>query len=186
MPGRRIHILGASGSGTSSLARGLAGALGSQMFDCDDFYWMPTDPPFQDKRPIDEREALMQALFLPRADWVLSGSFTSWGSAITPRLTHVIFLSVPAGMRLARLRKRERRRYGGRIEPGGDLITQHRAFLDWAMSYDDPGFTGRSRHVHESWLKELEVPVIRLDASLQPGQLLDQAVAALDPARAEA
>ncbi|WP_095588295.1 hypothetical protein [Actibacterium ureilyticum] len=186
MSGRRIHILGASGSGTSSLARGLAGALGSQMFDCDDFYWLPTDPPFQDKRPIDEREALMQALFLPRADWVLSGSFTSWGRLIKPRLTHVIFLSVPAGMRLARLRRRERRRYGARIDPGGDLAAQYRTFLDWAMSYDDRGFTGRSRHVHESWLAEQEVPVIRLDASLQPAQVLDQAIAALDPATAEA
>lgn len=156
------------------------------MFDCDDFYWAPTDPPFQTKRPIDEREALMQALFLPRSDWVLAGSFTSWGQLIKPRLTHVIFLSVPAGMRLARLRSRERRRYDDRIDPGGDLLDQHRAFLDWAMSYDDPGFTGRSRHVHESWLMQLDIPVIRLDASQAPDQVLGQAVAALDPAPATA
>lgn len=186
MPGRRIHILGASGSGTSTLARGLAGALGSQAFDCDDFYWQPTDPPFQTKRPIAEREELMQALFLPRADWVLSGSFTSWGQRITPRLTHVIFMALPAGMRLARLRRRERARYGVRIDPGNDLAAQYRTFLDWAMSYDDPGFTGRSRHVHEAWLSQLDVPVIRLDAALSAAQLLDRAVDALDRAHAEA
>lgn len=156
------------------------------MFDCDDFFWEPTDPPFQNKRPVADREALMHALFLPRADWVLAGSFTSWGQLITPRLTHVIFLTVPAGMRLARLRSRERRRYGARIDPGGDLCAQHRAFLDWAMSYDDPGFTGRSRHVHESWLSHLDQPVIRLDGGQPADQLLENALAALDPAPAEA
>jgi hypothetical protein len=77
---RRIHVLGASGAGTSTLARGLASALDSQAFDTDDFYWTPTDPPFTEKRPVAERLALMEALFLPRRDWVLSGSFTSWGA----------------------------------------------------------------------------------------------------------
>ena len=75
---RRIHITGASGTGTSTLARVLAGRLETQAFDTDDFFWRPTDPPFQARRPVADRLALMQDVFLPRADWVLAGSFSGW------------------------------------------------------------------------------------------------------------
>ncbi|MGC9371273.1 MAG: adenylate kinase [Paracoccaceae bacterium] len=186
MSGHRLHILGASGTGCSTLARALADHLGSQAFDVDDFYWRPSDPPFADKRPIRERLALMEEMFLPRSDWILSGSCIGWGDAIVPRLTHVIFLTMPAGMRLARLRRRERRRFGKAIEPGGHRAEAFRSFLDWAMSYDDPVFTGRSRHLHEAWLAGLDCPVIRLDAAEPPDRLTAQALAALDPAPAGA
>jgi hypothetical protein len=54
------------------------------------------------------------------------------------------------------------------------------------MSYDDPGFRGRSRATHERWLEGLAIPVIRIDASAPAGAVLAEAVAALDPARAPA
>jgi adenylate kinase family enzyme len=172
---RRIHVLGASGSGTSTLARGLATALSSQAFDTDDFYWRPTDPPFTDKRPIAERIALMEALFLPRRDWVLSGSFTSWGHPIVDRLTHVVFLSLPSAQRLARLRRRERRRADRCASPEAQ-----RGFLEWAMAYDDPGFIGRSRTEHEHWLSTLPCPVIRIDARPPADVVLNRTLDALD------
>ncbi len=184
--GRRIHVLGASGAGTSTLARGLASALDSQAFDTDDFYWKPTDPPFTEKRPVAARLALMEELFLPRRDWILSGSFTSWGAPIVPRLTHVLFLTLPGAQRLARLRRRERLRAAPGRARTPEWQAAQRGFLDWAMAYDDPGFTGRSRAVHERWLEGLSVPVIRIDASAPAEAVLHAALAALDPARAPA
>ena len=184
MPGRRIHVVGASGSGTSTLARGLATALDSQCFDTDDFYWKPTDPPFREKRPIAERLAMMEALFLPRRDWVLSGSFTTWGAPIVPRLTHVIFLTLPAAKRLARLRKRERLRSDADMHGAREWRVANAGFLEWAMSYDDPDFTGRSRATHERWLGSLDCPVIRLDADVPGETLLAAAADALDVASA--
>lgn len=177
-----MHILGASGSGTSTLARALADRLGSQAFDTDDFFWLPTDPPFTEKRPTPARLALMEQVFLPRSDWILSGSCVGWGDPIIPRLTHVIFLTLPAGMRLARLRRRERRRYGAAIDPGGARAVAFRSFLDWAMSYDDPVFSGRSRRAHEAWLAELECPVLYLDASEPMEALCHKTLEALDAA----
>ena len=182
----RIHVMGASGSGTSTLARGLANAFDSQAFDTDDFYWKPTDPPFTVKRPVAERIALMEEVFLPRRDWILSGSFTSWGAPIVPRLTHVIFLALPGAKRLARLRRRERLRADPELTRTPEWQAANRGFLDWAMSYDDPGFRGRSRATHERWLEGLPVPVIRIDASAPADAVLAEAVAALDPARAPA
>lgn len=176
----RIHITGASGSGTSTLARAIANRLESQAFDTDDFYWLPTDPPFSAKRLIGERISLMQSMFLPRSDWVLSGSLHTWGAPAMERVTHVIFVTLPAAQRLARLRARERRRFGGRIGPGGDLEAAHRGFLEWAMGYDEPGNEGRSRDAHERWLATLSVPVIRVDGGRPVAEIAERVVASLD------
>ena len=43
---RRIHILGASGSGTTALGQALAEHLRCPHFDTDDYFWLPTDPPY--------------------------------------------------------------------------------------------------------------------------------------------
>lgn len=41
-----IHILGASGSGTTTLGMELAKKMGYYHFDTDDFYWEQTDIPY--------------------------------------------------------------------------------------------------------------------------------------------
>ncbi len=172
--------MGACGTGTSTLARALASRLDSQAFDTDDFFWQPTDPPFRVRRPVPERLRLMEAMFVPRPDWVLSGSFTGWGEPVVPRITHVVFLTMAPGPRLARLRARERRRWGAAIAPGGPMEAQHRGFLDWAMSYEDDTFTGRTRKAHEAWLARLACPVIRLDGGRPIAELVEAALAAID------
>ena len=55
-----IHIYGASGSGTSTLGKALAKELGWRWMDSDDYFWMPTDPPYTTKRSIPERINLME------------------------------------------------------------------------------------------------------------------------------
>lgn len=176
----RILIFGGSGAGSSTLGRALASARDSQHFDSDDFFWRPSDPPFQERRPEPERLALMQALFLPRSDWVLSGSLVDWGAAVLPRLSHAVFLTLPGAQRLARLKARERRRYGARIGPGGDMAAVHRAFIDWAASYDDPGFGQRSRARHEAWAAEFPCPLLRLESARPVAALVEELCAWLD------
>ena len=56
----KIHILGASGSGTTTLASELSKRINYTHFDTDDYYWLKTDPPFQNKRCIEDRQALMK------------------------------------------------------------------------------------------------------------------------------
>jgi hypothetical protein len=57
---RRVHIFGASGSGTSSLAAVLAAKHGHRHLDTDDFFWLPTDPPYEQPRPRAARLALLR------------------------------------------------------------------------------------------------------------------------------
>jgi hypothetical protein len=42
----RIHIFGASGSGTTTLGAAIADRYGYAHLDVDQYFWMPTDPPF--------------------------------------------------------------------------------------------------------------------------------------------
>jgi adenylate kinase family enzyme len=42
----RVHIVGASGSGTTTLGKALAARAGCAHLDTDEFFWMPTEPPF--------------------------------------------------------------------------------------------------------------------------------------------
>ena len=159
-----IHILGASGSGTTTLATHISARYGHRHLDTDDFYWLPTQPPFQQKRPRDERLALLQQALAEQATWVLSGSLCGWGDPLTSQFDLVVFLAVPKALRMERLRAREIQRYGERaVAPGGEQHQAHLEFLDWAASYDDGGLDIRSRALHEAWLEVLPCPVIRLE-----------------------
>ena len=70
----RLHITGASGTGTTTLGAALSRELGWRHLDADDFYWMPTEPPFKEKRDPDARVALLHAELYGHEDVVLSGS----------------------------------------------------------------------------------------------------------------
>jgi adenylate kinase family enzyme len=172
----RIHIFGASGAGTSSLGRALAERLGIAHLDTDDFFWMPTDPPFTLVRPRETRLAMLTAaLDAATEGWALSGSLVGWGDPSIPRFALAVFLTLAAELRLARLRERERRRYGAAIEPGGARHTAHLDFMDWNARYDTGGPDMRSRAQHEAWIERLPCPVLRLD-SAQPVAALVTAV----------
>jgi adenylate kinase family enzyme len=160
----RIHIVGASGSGTTSLAAELAGRYGHRQLDTDDFYWRRTDPPFREKRPPEKRLAALRTTFREAKRWVLSGSLCGWGDPLIPEFELVVFLLVPTPVRLARLRAREIERYGRQaIAPGGALHEAHVEFLEWAGRYDTGDPEMRSRAMHEAWLAALPCSVVRLE-----------------------
>lgn len=166
----RLHIFGASGSGTSTLGRALAPVFGLPCFDADDYYWLPTDPPFTTKRNIPDRITLLER-DLPRESWILSGSLCGWGDVLVPRFTHVVFLRLDNEVRLRRLRHRERERYGARIDEGGDMRTIHEDFMAWCNRYETGGMDVRSLALHRHWLEQLSCPVLEL-RSEQPVETL--------------
>ena len=172
----RVHITGAAGSGTSSLGRALARALAVPHLDTDSYFWAPSDPPFTQKRPVAQRLALIAADQLAQGEeggWVLSGSLDGWGELALGGLEAIIFLTAPAPIRLARLRRREAEKFGARIKPGGDMYHNHTAFLKWAASYDEPYFSGRSLARHREWLAGRSEPVIEASGA----EALDSLVA---------
>ncbi len=175
---RRIHILGASGSGTTTLGRALAGRLAIPHYDTDDYFWMKTAIPYTEKRPEAERVAMMKADLGRSAEWVLSGSLCDWGGPLVPLFTLVVFLWIPAELRLSRLKQREIARYGtAALSPGGWFHQNHLEFMAYAASYDDGGVDIRSRKLHEQWLAGLSCQVLRLETPLT----IEEQVARIEP-----
>ena len=165
--------MGASGAGTTTLARAMADHWSVPHADAYYYFFIPSDPPYVEKRPEAERVALMETLFLPRESWVLSGSMLGWGDEVVARCDAVVFLTLDPAERLRRLEARERARHGGRA---ADEVGWAE-FLAWARGYDDPAFDGRSRVAHEKWLARLELPVLRLDSACPPTVLRDRVLA---------
>ncbi|PRY37510.1 hypothetical protein [Umezawaea tangerina] len=186
MPAYRLLVTGASGAGTTTLGRVLAARWHVPHADLDDYFWVPTDPPFAEKRPEGERLRLMREVFLPRASWVLSGSLMGWGDSLIPMFDGVVLLTIDPEVRMRRLTSREHVLQGEAVGPGGANEEAYRAFLDWAQGYDDPEFSGRNRAKHEQWLTAQPHPVLRLDSETPVEELADRVVEwlAAVPARA--
>lgn len=167
MSSGRIHILGASGSGTTTLGRALAAECCSPHLDVDDFFWLPTSPPYQQIRGREERQELLGAALRESASWVLSGSLCGWGDVFAPMFDLVVFLAIPHDIRMRRLHQREIARYGHEaIGPGGSRHEEHTKFLAWAASYDEGDLSTRSRCMHEQWLRGLPCRVVRLEGEM--------------------
>ena len=181
MKNRCIHIMGASGSGVTSLGRALADALAIPHHDTDDYFWQPTIPPYRNMREIAERLRLMREMFLPRADWVLSGSLAGWGDPIIPQFDLVAFLTAPSAVRLQRLRAREARHFGAdAVAPGGWRHHETEEFIEWASHYDVGDREGRGLARHQAWLAALPCPVLRLDGTRPLPELVAEVRAAID------
>lgn len=163
-----MHILGASGSGTTTLGRALAEHWGVPHADADDYLWVPSKPPYVSKRPVEQRIDLMREVFVPRAAWVLSGSMLGWGGSVVAECDAIIFLTLDPAERVRRLEEREvRRRAGCNYDREA-----WQNFLDWATGYDNPAHSGRNRAGHDAWLRDVGKPVLHMDSSAPLDQLV--------------
>jgi len=160
---QRIHILGASGSGTTSIAKAVCREMGYAHFDSDNYLWLPTQEPFTVLRPPEERIALLSHDLNSCDKWVNSGSLMSWGDEIIPLFDLVVFVYVPTEIRVERLKKREYERYGDAIMPGGSRYEDSKMFIEWAAAYDTGTSFGRNLQKHEEWLTGITCDIIRIE-----------------------
>jgi adenylate kinase family enzyme len=175
----RVHILGASGSGTTTLAAALSTRLGCAHFDTDDFFWLPTQPKFLEIRPVEERTTMLTGALDQARRWVLSGSLCGWGDVFIPRFELVVFMYIPPEIRMARLAQREADRYGAAaIASGGADRAKYETFMTWAAAYDT-GDVSRTLAIHERWLTTLPCPVLRLTTAAPLADHLNQLLARL-------
>lgn len=170
---QRVGITGASGCGVTTLGSVLSARLGVVHIDMDDHFWIATDPPYQVKREVPERLARIRAEQARTGRWVVSGTLDGWAEPVTGGADLIVFLEVPTGVRLERLRRRERERFGDALLPGGNMHENHIEFIEWAAHYDDGTLPGRSRPRHEKWLAGLALPVLRLDGTRPTPELVE-------------
>lgn len=165
----KIIVFGASGSGTTTLGRELGKRLDVPCLDADDYYWKKTEPPFQEKRPLESRNKELLADCQASESVIVSGSLVTWGRHWRDVFDLAVFLHIPPEIRMERLKQREKERYGIRLEQEEELWTKAQAFLNWAKCYDDEHFDGRSIKQHQDWIALLTCPVLRIegDTSIQ-------------------
>ncbi len=161
-----VHLLGASGSGTSALGKYISERTGWFFMDTDDYFWLPTDPPFTTKRESSDRVELMRKDIDEHDNVVISGALCGWGDFLIPELTLAIRVDTATDVRIERIKRRERERFGSRIDEGGDMYEIHLKFIEWASSYDDGGLNMRSRAKHDEWQKLLRCPVVTVDGGV--------------------
>jgi len=167
-----VHITGASGAGTTTLAKALSEKYGYTHLDTDDFFWEETEPPFTLKRERVARQALLWQAIQACEACVISGSLTEWGDVFLLTFQLVIYVQTQTDVRIARLREREFLRFGERILQGGDMAEAHQQFLLWAAQYDEGGLDMRSAREHEKWLLKVPCPVVRVDGAWRLRRLL--------------
>lgn len=160
-----IHIYGASGSGTSTLGRKISQELGYKFMDTDDYFWLPTNPQYTTKRSKAERLALMKKDILENDNVVIAGSLVDWGDELIPLFTLAVRLVTDTEVRIERLEKREKQKFGDRILPDGDMYTTHMKFMEWARAYDTGSVEMRSKAKHDEWQKLLHCKQIVLDGA---------------------
>ena len=177
----RIHVLGASGSGTSTLGAALARCIGVSHTDSDSLYWLPTDPPYTAPRTPEDRRALLLRTLPIGGHWVFSGTATKWAAPLEPHYDLVVFLRLDPAVRMKRLRRREAGRFGARILPGGDMEEASAAFIAWAETYDTAGSLRHGLGMHEAWLADQLAPVLRLDSQAPVGDLVAAVLSRLEP-----
>jgi adenylate kinase family enzyme len=174
----KLHILGAPGSGVTTLGRALAQTLGIPHFDTDDYHWFTDDAlPYRRRRNPDHRRQLMVKDLDAHEAWVLSGTLCGWGDVFIPRFDAVVYCWLPAETRLMRIQQRELARYGvERLAPGGDLHTVFEKFCTWAAAYDEDSGNIRSRARELEWLGNLSCPVLQIEEELPLEELIKRAL----------
>lgn len=167
---KRIHILGASGVGTSTLGRELASRLPHIHLDSDDYFW---EHKYTMQSNVKDRINRIEHDLSSKEPWILSGAVCGWGDVLIPYFELVIFLWIPQELRLDRLRAREYERYGHEIFQGGSKYEDNQAFMEWAALYDTAGVEVRSKALHEQWITRLKCPILRLEGDFTVSERVD-------------
>jgi len=164
----KILIMGASGSGQTTLGKELSKHISFKFIDADDMYWLPTKPEYQKKRAVDIRLPMtLKEMQSPNV--VMAGSIMGWGDILENAFDLIVFLSLDTNIRIERLKQREMLELG--------FVDQE--FLDWAKEYDNPGFKSRSRFKHETWMSNRQAQILKIEGDQTVKQRLDKVLSIL-------
>lgn len=173
-PPLRLHLIGSSGAGKTTLGRALAHQLGVPFVDLDDLYW---EPGWQ---PVGHDELTRRVMpLLARPGWVIVGNYRATTEPhVWPRLTHLVVLDLPFATLLWRTVARTLRR-GVTGEPccNGNRESLWRFFhRDGVVRYLLRNW--RSRHHRQRRLADdpalAHARVLRFERSPRPDEVLAQ------------
>lgn len=167
-------IFGATGTGKTTLAYEFAKRTGFEHIDSDDYYWKKTNPPFQEKIPLTERNEKLKIDFHKYENVVVSGSMISWGEEWKTAFDLAVFMILENTKRLERLKKRENERYGEKLLTDKKIQKISMEYLDWANQYENLNFDGTTIKIHTNWIEQIECKVLTLNGECEPNQNVEK------------
>jgi len=147
--GKRIMVIGSSGSGKSTTARRIGEITGLPVFHMDNLWWLPGWQP----RDPDEMYA-MHTDIIAQPEWVFDGNYSSTRDERMQRADTVIFLDFHRTTCLWRVIKR-RAMYHGKSRP--DMTKGCHEKLDWQLIKMIWGHQ-KKRAGKLAWLAEIPPP----------------------------
>lgn len=161
----KIQLIGASGTGKSTLAKYIAEKEHIKWIDTDCYLWK--DDTFLETRPIQQRLKMYQNDRSEFDYFVVSGSVFSWNPTGFIDRDLLVFLSLEDKLRFERLIKREIARGGIDSLWLDEQGHQTNDFLDWCKTYytaQTPFDIGTfAEHNHQ--IVQSKSPVLKLDSN---------------------
>ena len=159
----KLLLFGAAGSGVTTLGNAISKRLRIPYFDCDDYYWELSNPPFTVKREPAARNALIRSEMEKYESFVTGGNIMSWGADVFPVFDLAVLIKLDPETRLNRLKARELQRYGDIIVTDPERSGLFNKFMAWAADYDNnTGISNRTLLAHEQWMTTLPFTVFTL------------------------
>lgn len=157
-----IYIYGASGAGSTTLGEAFARKYNGNLYDTDIYF----------HRHYNEHQLRMDSMMedIRNCDKniiIITGSFWNWQCDYKEIITYIdcyVRVMLDTKIRMNRLRKREKERYGERIEEGGDLYEINRQRLKWAEDYEKGGLEMRSLKAHMNYERLYNVTPLIIDS----------------------
>ena len=159
-----LIICGMNGSGKTTLGRALAEHLGWRFIDNEDLYFPKIDPahPYATERTQAEVEDLLLEEVRRDDHFVFAAVRGNYGEAVLPYYKAAVLVEVPRDIRLKRVRERSYRKFGARMQPGGDLYESEKRFYDLIAA--------RPEDYATRWLETMEIPLLRVDGTKPVGE----------------
>lgn len=128
---KRIHIIGGSGAGKTSLAESIADNYGIPLFELDEIFWSSTNEDIyqRPKRNEEERNEILSNI-VKSEKWILEGVSYKWLSLSFVHADLIIVLDINRWLRLYRVAKRTVRAC---TNAPSDVLRYAREFLEIAL-----------------------------------------------------
>ncbi|MBQ4121814.1 MAG: DNA topology modulation protein FlaR [Clostridia bacterium] len=132
----KIHIIGCSGSGKTYLANALAKKYNIPHFDLDDIQWDNNAEGYGTKRPLEERNALLQEI-LNNNEWVIEGVYYAWVQQSFDEADIIYVLDMPRYLYKSRIIIRSIKRKFGIQKGKRETLKSVYNLLKWTETFQN-------------------------------------------------
>lgn len=162
----KIHIIGCSGSGKTYLANALAKKYNIPHFDLDDIQWDNNAEGYGTKRPLEERNALLQEV-LNNNEWVIEGVYYAWVQQSFDEADKIYVLDMPRYLYKSRIIIRSIKRKLGIQQGKRETLKSVYNLIKWTET-----FQNKNLKEIKTILDKYENKVIWLSSKKDVGEII--------------